>query len=155
MKYLWIFVGLLSWGAMAQNLNEERIWKLIPRKKAIYLGHGVFHQNQGARSNVTGIRSSNVADRGYERVVIDFAGASIPRLYGHISENDKKISVDFFDTTVSPQMASLKSTKNVKAVDFLAVDQNQVTMEIQLKSKLNFDVFYLENPGRLVIDIRP
>ena len=100
------------------------------------------------------MRSSNVADRGYERIVIDFAGAGIPRLYGHISEGEKKISVDFFDTTVGGQIASLKNTKNVQSVDFLAIDANQTTMEIKLKSKLNFDVFYLESPGRLVIDIR-
>lgn len=155
MKYLWILIGIISFSAFAQNLNEERIWKLGSRKKAIYLGHGVFHQNVGTRSSVTGIRSSNVADRGYERLVIDFGGAGIPRLYGHINENDKKISIDFFDTSVTAQIPALKNTKNVKAVDFLAIDQNQTTMEIQLKSKLNFDVFYLENPGRLVIDIRP
>lgn len=155
MKYLWILVGIISFSVFAQNLNEERIWKLASRKKAIYLGHGVFHQNVGARSTIAGIRSSNVADRGYERLVIDFGGASIPRLYGHINEGEKKISVDFFDTSVTAQVAALKNTKNVKSVDFLAIDQTQTTMEIQLKSKLNFDVFYLENPGRLVIDIRP
>ena len=156
MKYLLILVGLLSVSfALAQNLNEERIWKLASRKKAIYLGHGVFHQNQGPRNTITGIRSSNVVDRGYERLVVDFSGASIPRLYGHISEGEQKISVDFFDATVAGQITSLKNTKNVKSVDFLAIDQNQTTMEIHLKSKLNFDVFYLESPGRLVIDIRP
>ncbi len=155
MKYLWVLLSLLSLSSFAQNLNEERIWKLAPRKKSIYLGHGVFHQNQGARSIVTGLRSSHVPDRGYERLVIDFSGGSIPRLYGHISENDKKISIDFFDTTVNSQITSLRNTKHVKAVDFLAIDQNQVTMEIQLKNKVNFDVFYLESPGRLVIDIRP
>jgi hypothetical protein len=154
MKYLCILLGIISLSAWTQNLNEERIWKLVPRKKAIYLAHGVFHQNQGARASVTGVRSSNVPDRGYERIVIDFAGTSIPRLYGHISEADKKISVDFFDTNVGGQITSLKNTKNVQSVDFLAIDSNQTTMEIKLKSKLNFDVFYLENPGRLVIDIR-
>jgi hypothetical protein len=155
MKYLWILVGIFSFSALAQNLNDERIWKLSDRKKAIYLSHGIFHLNQGAKSSITGIRSSNVVDRGYERVVIDFAGATAPKVYGHINEASKKISVDFFDTNVAPQISSLKNTKNVKAVDFLAIDQNQVTMELQLKSKLTFDVFYLENPARLVIDIRP
>ncbi|MBY0516170.1 MAG: hypothetical protein K2P81_04640 [Bacteriovoracaceae bacterium] len=155
MKYLWILVGIISFSALAQNLNDERIWKLASRKKAIYLSHGIFHLNQGTKSSITGIRSSNVADRGYERVVIDFAGANAPKIYGHINEGSKKISVDFFDTNVAPQISSLKNTKNVKAVDFLAIDQNQVTMELQLKSKLTFDVFYLENPARLVIDIRP
>ena len=154
MKYLWILVGLMSFSALAQNLNEERIWKLVSRKKAIYLSHGVFHINQGGSAAIETIRSSFVADRGYERVVIDL-GSTVPRLYGHISEGEKKISVDFFNTSVSPQLKSLQNSKYVKSVDFLAVEKNQVTMEMNLKSKVNFDVFYLENPARLVIDIRP
>ena len=154
MKYLWILVGLFSFSVFAQNLNEERIWKLVSRKKAIYLSHGVFHVNQGGSAAIETIRSSFVTDSGYERVVIDL-GTTVPRLYGHISEGEKKISVDFFNTTVSPQLKSLQNSKYVKTVDFLAIEKNQVTMEINLKSKLNFDVFYLENPGRLVIDIRP
>ncbi len=155
MRYLCFLVGIISFSVLAQNLNDERIWKLVSRKKAIYLSHGVFHLNQGMKSTITGVRSSNVPDRGYERVVIDFSSASAPKLYGHISATENKISVDFFDTSVAPEISSLKNTKHVKAVDFLAIDQSQVTMEIKLKSKLNYDVFFLENPGRLVIDIRP
>lgn len=154
MKYLWILVGLFSLSVFAQNLNEERIWKLVPRKKAIYLSHGVFHLNQGGNATINGIRSSYVNDRGYERVVIDFENA-VPRLYGHISESEKKVSVDFFNSGVNPSLKSLQNSKYVQSVDFLAIDKGQVTMEVNLKSKMNFDVFYLENPGRLVIDIRP
>ncbi len=155
MKYLWLLIGLFVFDASAQNLNEARIWKLVPRKKAIYLGHGVFHLNQGTSSSVAGLRSSYVKDRGYERVVVDFSGAGVPRLYGHIDGPARKISVDFFNTSVSPGLSALQNSRHVKAVDFLAIDQNQVTMEMQLKDNLNFDIFYLENPGRLVIDIRP
>lgn len=155
MRYLFIFVGLLATQAFAQNLNDERIWKLVSRKKSIYLSHGVFHQNQGPATKVTAIRSSWVPDRGYERVVIDFEGPAIPRLYGHISEGEQKISIDFFNTGVQPALKSLANTKYVKAVDFLAIEKDQLTMEMQLKQKLNYDVFFLESPGRLVIDIRP
>lgn len=155
MKYPLLLVGLLATQVFAQNLNEERIWKLVPRKKSIYLSHGVFHQNQGPAAKVTGIRSSWVADRGYERVVIDFDGAAIPRLYGHISESEQKISIDFFNTGVLPTLKSLVNTKHVKTVDFLAIDKDHLTMELRLKQKLNYDVFFLESPGRLVIDIRP
>lgn len=155
MKYLLVLISLITFQASAQNLNEERIWKLVARKKAIYLGHGVFHQNMGSRTTITGLRSSYVNGRGYERVVIDFATNEIPKLYGHIDAKTKKLSIDFFDSTVSPQITALRNTRHVKAVDFLAIDQNQVTMEMQLKDKVNFDIFYLENPGRLVIDIRP
>lgn len=155
MKYLWILVGLFAFQAFAQNLNEERIWKLVPRKKAIYLSHGVFHLNDGSRTTITGLRSSFVKGRDYERIVIDFATNKIPKLYGHIDAKTQKLTVDFFDTMVSPQIPSVKNTHHVKSVDFLAIDQNQVTMEMSLKNKVNFDIFYLENPGRLVIDIRP
>lgn len=155
MKYLLVLLGIFSFAVAAQNLNEERIWKLVSRKKALYLGHGVFHQNMGGRTTITGLRSSYVNGRDYERVVIDFATNNIPKLYGHIDSKTKKLSVDFFDTSVSPQITSLRNTRHVKGVDFLAIDQNQVTMEMQLKDKANFDIFYLENPGRLVIDIRP
>ncbi len=155
MKYLLVLVGFLSWQAFAQNLNDERIWKLVSRKKAVYLGHGVFHLNEGVPSSINNLRSSYVASLGYERVVVDFNGPKVPKVYGHIDGKNHKISVDFFDTSVTPTIKSLKNTRHVKTVDFLAIDQNQVTMEMQLKDKSNFDIFYLENPGRLVIDIRP
>lgn len=155
MKYLLILIGLFTFAAAAQNLNEERIWKLASRKKAIYLNHGVFHLNQGPAGSISAIRSSFVADRGYERVVVDFPGASVPRLYGHINEGEKKVTIDFFNTSVAPALKSLANSKYVRSVDFLVIDQSQVTMEMNLKQKVNFDVFYLENPGRLVIDIRP
>lgn len=155
MKYLLVLVGFMSWQAFAQNLNDERIWKLVSHKKAVYLGHGVFHFNEGVPANINNLRSSYVPSLGYERVVVDFAGPKVPKVYGHIDGKNHKISVDFFDTSVTPTIKSLKNTRHVKSVDFLAIDQNQVTMEMQLKDKSNFDIFYLENPGRLVIDIRP
>ncbi|MFA5584473.1 MAG: AMIN domain-containing protein, partial [Bacteriovoracaceae bacterium] len=67
---------------------------------------------------------------------------------------DKKISVDLFETSVSTDQPQLKNSKFVKSIDFISVDGKTVTLEINLKSKASFDVFYLENPGRLVIDIR-
>jgi len=150
-----MLILLVGYSAFAQNLTEERIWKLGSKKKSIYLSSGVFHQNVGSNSVIASIRSSSSAQQGYERVVIDFAGSAIPKLYGHISESDKKISVDFFQTNVIPSLKSLTNTKYIKSVDFVAIDKEQVTMEINLKNKYNFDVFYLESPGRLVIDIRP
>lgn len=155
MKLFGMLILLLGYSAFAQNLTEERIWKLGSKKKSIYLSSGVFHQNSGAGTTISSIRSSSAAQQGYERIVIDFSGVSIPKLYGHISESDKKISVDFFQTAVNPSLKSLTNTKYVKSVDFLAIDKDQVTMEINLKNKYNFDVFYLESPGRLVIDVRP
>lgn len=139
---------------LAQNLMEERIWKVSPRKKSIFLDSGVFHLNSNVKSSsITAVRNSAVNGRGYERVVVDFSSPSVPKLYGHITA-DKKISVDFFDTAISTNQPKLKNSKYVKAIDFISVDGKTMTMELTLKGKSSFDIFYLENPGRLVIDIR-
>ena len=142
-------------GAFAQNLTEERIWKISSRKRSIFLDSGVFHyKSETAGAAISGVRNSVVAGRDYERVVVDFNSAGVPRLYGHISSSEGKLRVDFFDTTISGVPNQLKNSKYVKGVDFLAIDPKNVTMEIALKGKSSFDIFYLENPGRLVIDIR-
>jgi len=157
MKLFFLSIILLvAQSVLAQNLMEERIWKVSPRKKSIFLDSGVFHHNTpaSANSSISGVRSSSAAGQGYERIVVDFSGSSIPKLYGHISANDKKISIDFFDTAVGTAQPQLKSSKHIKNIDFISVDGKAITMELSLKSKSSFDVFYLEKPGRLVIDIR-
>ena len=144
-----------SLSAFAQNLTEERIWKISARKRSIFLDSGVFHYKSNTTGSViSGIRNSVISGRDYERLVIDFNSSGVPRLYGHISATDNKLRVDFFDSSVSGVPTQLKNSKYVKGVDFLAIDPKNVTMEIALKGKSSFDIFYLENPGRLVIDIR-
>lgn len=156
MKFsIMVSVFLFATTVLAQNLMEERIWKISPRKKSIFLDSGVFHlnsQTQGAQ--VTAVRSSSVPGRGYERVVIDFNTPTIPKIYGHISSQGKKVSVDLFDTSIATAQPQLKNSKFVKNIDFISVDGKTLTMDVGLKSKASFDVFYLDNPGRLVIDIR-
>lgn len=154
MRFVTLLLLFISVDSIAQNLMEERIWKVSPRKKSIFLDSGVFHHNANLENaTITGVRSSAVAERGYERVVIDFNTPSIPKLYGHITPG-KNIRVDFFTTSISPGQQQLKNSKNVKSIDFISVDGKSVSMDLTLKGKSSFDVFYLENPGRLVIDIR-
>lgn len=151
-----LFITLfMSLPVLAQNLMEERIWKIAARKKSIFLDAGVFHHPAEVKNSaIAGIRSSSNAGQGYERVVIDFNTPTIPKIYGHISGSDKKISVDFFDTGIATAQPQLKNSKNVKSIDFINVDGKSMTMDISMKGKASFDIFYLENPGRLVIDIR-
>ncbi len=150
-----IVLALLSATVLAQNLMEERIWKLSSRKKSIFLDSGVFHLNSGSKnSQITAVRSSSVPGRGYERVVIDFNTPSIPKIYGHISSQNQKVSIDLFDTSIATAQPQLKDSRFVKNIDFINVDGKSLTMDISLKSKASFDVFYLPDPGRLVIDIR-
>ncbi len=154
MMRLFFFIIFISLPVLAQNLMEERIWKIAPRKKSIFLDSGVFHHDSQVKSIITSVRSSGTGTQGYERVVIDFNTASIPKIYGNISASNKKVSVDFFDATVGTSQPQLKNSKFVKAIDFINVDGKSITMDISIKSKASYDVFYLENPGRLVIDIR-
>lgn len=155
MKLSLVLLCLLTvTGALAQNLMEERIWKVAPRKKSIFLDSGVFHLNSNLKSSaIVGVRNSAVNGRGYERVVVDFNTPKVPKLYGHITAS-KKLSVDFFDTSIQTSQPQMKNSKFVKSVDFITVDGKTITMELNLKGKSSFDIFYLENPGRLVIDIR-
>jgi hypothetical protein len=154
MRLLFITL-LMSLPVLAQNLMEERIWKVSARKKSIFLDSGVFHHNSDLKNAaIISIRSSATPGQGYERVVIDFNSASIPKLYGHISSKEKKITVDFFDASISSAQPQLKKSKNVKTIDFINVDGKSITMDLSMKGKASFDIFYLENPGRLVIDIR-
>lgn len=154
MRLLFITL-LMSLPVLAQNLMEERIWKVSARKKSIFLDSGVFHHNSNIKNaGITGVRTSGTAKQGYERIVIDFDSSTIPKIYGHISSQNKKISVDFFDAKVVTAQPQIKSSINVKTIDFINVDGRSITMDLSMKGKASYDIFYLENPGRLVIDIR-
>jgi hypothetical protein len=154
MRLLFITL-LMSLPVLAQNLMEERIWKVSARKKSIFLDSGVFHHNSNIKNaGITGVRTSGTTKQGYERVVIDFDSSTIPKIYGHISPQSKKISVDFFDAKVVTSQPQIKSSINVKTIDFINVDGRSITMDLSIKGKASYDIFYLENPGRLVIDIR-
>lgn len=154
LRFLLALVLVQTSLASAQNLMDERIWKVSSRKKSIFLDSGVFHHNSSVvNAGITGVRSSGASTPGYERVVIDFNTPSVPKLYGHISPN-KTIKVDFFNTSMAASQQQLKNSKNVRSIDFISVDGKSVSMDLSLKGKSSFDIFYLENPGRLVIDIR-
>jgi hypothetical protein len=155
MKFILILLSFLTAETVtAQSLMEERIWKVAPRKKSIFLDSGVFHVNSDIKaSSIVGMRNSVFPGRGYERVVVDFNTPTVPKIYGHIAPN-KKLSVDFFETTMSSARPQVKNSQFVQGIEFITVDGKTMTMEITLKGKSSFDVFYLENPGRLVIDIR-
>jgi hypothetical protein len=155
MKFSLILLSILAvTSVFAQSLMEERIWKVAPRKKSIFLDSGVFHVNSDLKAaSIVGMRNSVVPGRGYERVVVDFNTPKVPKIYGHIAAN-KKLSVDFFETTMNTSRPQVRNSQFVQAIDFITVDGKTTTMEIALKGKSSFDVFYLENPGRLVIDIR-
>ena len=87
LNFLIIFTALSSI-SYAQDLLQERIWKISSRKRSVYFDKGVFHSdNPKLPQQLKSIRNSYIPSRGYER-------------------------------------------------------------------KVSFDIFYLTNPGRLVIDVK-
>lgn len=140
---------------LAANLLKERIWKISSRKRSIFLDKGVFHSEKNpVAQKLTGVRNSYVPARGYERVVFDFSSNKPPKVYGKISATEKKVYVDLFNTTLGSKAAQLKNIKYLKNIDFFTLDKDKVSVELNFDQSVSYDIFYLENPGRLVIDIK-
>ncbi len=156
MKLSFILVLLfLSPMSHAQDLLNERIWKISSRKRSIFLDKGIFHSMANPmQQDLKGIRNSYVPARGYERIVFDFSGNKPPKVYGKISGEEKKVFIDFFNTNLATSMGKLKNIKLLSSVDFFSIDKNTVSVELTFKAKASYDIFYLENPGRLVIDAK-
>lgn len=150
-----MFNGIFTPKAMAQDLLKERIWKVSSRKRSIFFDRGVFHSDANVQEQkLKAIRNSYVPARGYERIVFDFTGSKPPRIYGHISSKDKKVYIDFFNTTLGEGVGELKDVKFLKNIDFFNIDPKSLSIELSFKEKVSFDIFYLENHARLVIDVK-
>jgi hypothetical protein len=139
----------------AQDLMKERIRKLSSNKTSIYIEKGIFH-NGGVKQEAVlkSIRQSFNPKQGFERIVIDFNSNQIPKVYGHISSIDKKLYIDLFDTTIAKDFQTIGSKHFVEKINFFPIESNYLSMEMKLKAKVTADIFYLENPARLVIDLK-
>jgi hypothetical protein len=100
------------------------------------------------------LRQSFNTKQGFERIVMDFSSNQIPKVYGHISAKDFRLYLDLFDTTLAKDLQTIGSTRYVEKINFFPIESNHLSMEIILKTKVNADIFYLDNPGRLVIDFK-
>lgn len=138
-----------------QDLLKERIRKLSSNKTSIYVEKGIFH-NGGVKieSTLTSIRQSYNPKQGFERIVIDFSTNQIPKIYGHISSEEKKLYLDVFETSLSKDLKTVASTKFIEKINFFPIETNHISIDMRLKSKVIADIFFLENPGRLVIDLK-
>ena len=159
MKFTFIFIVLSTLifanKLFSQDLLKERIRKLSNNKTSIYIEKGVFH-NGGVKLEaiLKSIRQSFNPKLGYERIVIDFNSVQIPKVYGHISSDDKKLYIDFFDTTLAKDLQTVSKTRFIEKINFFPIEANYLSMEMNLKDKVTADIFFLEYPGRLVIDLK-
>lgn len=156
MKVLVILLSFLtvSLNLDAQDLLKERIWKISSRKRAIFLDKGVFHSPKNTiQQQLVNIRNSYVKARGYERIVFDFSGIKPPQVYGMLGQGSK-IYLDLFNTTMPNQVRTPKHVKYLKNIDFYPIDSSDLSLELSFEKGVSFDIFYLEKPGRLVIDVK-
>lgn len=138
-----------------QDLFKERIRKLSSNKTSIYVEKGIFH-NGGVKlqSTLKSLRQSYNPKQGFERIVIDFSTNQVPKIYGHISSDDKKMYLDIFETSLAKDFKSVANTIYVDKFNFFPIESNHLSIDMKLKGKVIADIFYLENPGRLVIDLK-
>ena len=160
MKFLIQFIifclaSTLTESVYGQDLLKERIRKLSSNKTSIYIEKGIFH-NGGVKlqAQLKSLRQSYNPKQGFERIVIDFSTNSVPKIYGHISSEDRKLYLDIFDTTIAKDLKTVESTRYIEKINFFPIESNHISLDMKLKSKVIADVFYLENPGRLVIDLK-
>ena len=119
-KFILFSLLLLTFELQSQDLLNERIRSVSGRKKSIYFDSGIFHNgsSEKMRSVLREIRHSYVSARGFERVVFDFSTKKPPRIYGNISGKNKKLYIDFFNTSLKDQFGSFGNSKFVKEINF-------------------------------------
>ncbi len=154
-----ILIVLISFSfvlpSFSQNLMTERIRKVGGKKRSVYFNKGIFYSTSSkSETSLKAVRQSYLAKRGYERLVFDFTSNKPPKIYGYLSEDMKKVYIDFFDTSLKDDVGSFGNSKHVDNINFYPVGDESLSTEIKLKSDAKIDVFYLNNPGRLVIDIK-
>ena len=150
-----LLIALFANSAFSQNLLDERIRRVSSRKRSIYLESGIFHNGGPKRSSkLKAIRHSYSGKKGYERLVFDFTTENLPRIYGYISGNNKKLYLDLFTTDLPDALNSFGNSRHVKSVNFFPIQNDTLSVEVLFKKNVTLDVFYLKNPGRLVVDIK-
>ena len=128
MKYLFITLLVLSsiTTSFGQDLLKERIRKLTTNKTSVYVEKGVFHNGANkTESSILSIRQNYSDKQGYERIVFDFSTNKVPKVYGYISSETQKISIDFFDTKINPNIKTIKNTKFLENLKFGHSDWEQ------------------------------
>lgn len=152
--FLIAFISFTSL-AKAESLMEEKIRRISTRKKSVYLSKGIFH-NGGPKikSKLKAVRQNYSSKLGYERLVFDFETAQLPRVYGYISEERKKLYIDFFETDMSQALGSFGNSRYVKAINFFPIQEGILSAEVIFKNNISIDLFSLESPARLVIDLK-
>lgn len=157
-RYTGILLGVFftfSHTLYSQDLLQERIRQIDNRKRSIYIDQGIIHNgHRDQRSRLEKVRHSYSEERGFERLVFDFNTSAVPRVYGHLSSGEKKLYLDFFQTSLIDDIQSVGNSRLIDGINFFPVESDMISIEVILKDQSDVEIFYLNNPGRLVVDIK-
>ncbi len=142
----------------AQNLFNQKVWQIEAVKKSNYIEQGIFHftgkPEKAAKAMLMNMRYRYDAKEKYERIVIDFDAQFIPKVYGHIAKKEHKLFLDLFNTQLGKNELKFNQSALLKTANFYPITSDMLSMELIFKNEVAVEVFYLENPGRLVIDVK-
>lgn len=156
-KFLSILTFLVGvWPVFGQSIFEERIRKIPAHKRSVYFEDGIFHNGAtGSSSKLNSIRQHFSKKLGYERIVFDFSGNNVPKIYMNLNRKESKLYLDLFKTVMSNKLGSFGNSQMVKGINVFPFKDQTLSLELDFKKKVSIDVFTLENPNRLVIDVKP
>ena len=151
--YLCLF--LLVPQLYGQDFFSERVRKISHDKRAVFLDNGIFHNGSSSvESSVKNFRHRYSKELGYERLVFDFTTESVPGVYAYLDGVKNKLYIDFFKTQMKGKLASGKDSIFVEEINMFLVEKDNVSIEVAFKQSAGIEIFYLDRPGRLVIDIK-
>lgn len=148
---------LFSLSAFTQNLLKENSWIIDANKKNVYFDQGIFRLSRPlpkVQPQLTNIRTHYNKKTKQERIVMDFTGDEIPSLYGNISPVKKKLSLDILQSDKADSLPSSIRGKLLQSVDVYIIEPKLMTLELNFDNSYSFEVFYLLNPTRVVIDVK-
>ncbi|MBI2521602.1 MAG: hypothetical protein HYV97_14395 [Bdellovibrio sp.] len=154
MKLIVSFLLLtVSVSIYALNLSSE-IHKIPDRKKTIYFNRGIFHNgNKTQETALKAVRHSFYEKQGYERLVFDFESDKIPKIYGGLVDGKNQLHLDLFKVKLPSNISSFGNSVIVDGINFFPIQGESLTLEINFKSKVKIELFTLEGPSRLVVDV--
>lgn len=144
--------------AFSQNALKENTWVLNGAKKNVYFEQGIFRLTGASDMNapvvLQNIRTSYNQKTKQERIVIDLTGNSLIGLYGSILPNKKKITMDLMQVSKSESLASAIKGKYLQSVDIYLIEPKLMTLEMNFDAVYSYEIFYLLNPLRVVVDVK-
>ena len=140
--------------SLAQDLFTTPIRKLMKDKTSSFHSQGIFHygENPNPPSSLKSLRFSYSQGRGFERIVFDLESKEMPRIYGYFS--NRKLYLDFFNTILTDNINAAGNSRYIDTVNYYPWGKESLSVEITFKEEVMFDIFYLESPHRLVLDIK-